>query len=420
MDLAVPVKSRLSHRSPGITAIYNELKGSTRNRVLDLGSSSGPSFNFFSKLSCNIHFESVDGLLAERIRSPALSETPQQCLEDYLSQFSQDQKFDVILTWDIFNYLDLDSIRWLMTKLNQYCHPETLLHSVKYVGANIPAVPRQFQIVDQYHLSADNCDLVPRRLPSHSTAQLLKLMPDFDLQHSYLNYRGMVPGLAEYVLCYGPGRDKRARRQVSDELASEQTLYHQIIKSHRLDHTSYALSAAHSKIPCLKTSKVLDLSLKNKHNHEYWLPLVDSLYTEDLYSHLGKKASASAPQTLKSHVLNFDKDVKFDLILAWDLLNHLSPWQIQHVFERLRKHTSSGTQLHVILYSGREIPARPQRFDIVGADKLSIEPVPKQPHLTPLTLSSTLKALQYFVLADTFVYREGMQRGVYEYLFQIP
>src|SRR5690606_3573877 len=99
-----------------------ELKLSKRNNILDLGSSSAASFQFFSRLSCHIHFEGVDSFLADCGEAWASGEALRESLDDYLSEFADGKKFDIILTWDIFNYLDRETLQWLVARLNQHSH----------------------------------------------------------------------------------------------------------------------------------------------------------------------------------------------------------------------------------------------------------------------------------------------------------
>ena len=145
------------HRSPGITAIYNELKSSTHNSVLDLGSASAASFQFFSRLSCHIHFESIDNFFAECGEAWVSGETLRAGLDEYLSAFSDTKQFDVILAWDIFNYLDRDTLQWLIARLNHHCRPNTLLHSIKLSAATC----RRYRVIFKYSINIKPACIAP-------------------------------------------------------------------------------------------------------------------------------------------------------------------------------------------------------------------------------------------------------------------
>lgn len=403
------------HRSPGITTIFNELKHSNRNRVLDLGSSSAHSFAFFSQLSCNIHFESLDELL-RNLPAETSEGSLTAHLESYLSPFSESEKFDVILTWDTFNYLDLEGIRWLICRLNRFCHSNTLVHAIKYVGTQVPASPQKFHILDQYQLRVAASPSAPRRLDNFSTVQLLRHMPHYYLENSYLNYSGMIPSLAEHVFRYLPERKAHIHKKASDELNQESAPY-QVGGKHPSSstHQSSALHSLCNHVKSLKNPNILDLGLKNRNNYEFWMERAEGFYTENLHTQLGEQKSPS----VKPHQLNFSQELKFNVILAWDMFNFLSLEQIKAVFQKLRLHTISGSRVHAILYCGREIPIQPQKFYLNSEHELAITPSHKRPTEHSLTLSALLKALQDYSLLESYVYRPGMQRGIYEYIFAI-
>lgn len=401
----------MQHRSPGITAIYNELKASREHRVLDLGPSSARNFNFFTQLSCKIRFENLNECLAEGAQSA------DQALQDYLNPFQQEEKFDVVLTWDLFNYLDEAAIVWLVAQLTPICRPDALLHMVKYASAQIPRAPRSFQILDPHHISLQqNAATALRRHNRHETARLLRLMPDFYIESSYMNYEGMVPGLVEQVLRFQPQKALGARRLASDELAQTPRYLAQLRGQGQQPHLSSALPVllqTHGAAPV-----ILDLGLKNKNNWDLLYDLTHDLYAENLHQELQIQAKQLVEPVLKPHMLNFPAALKFDVILTWDILNFLPHNLIEALFARLAPHTHAGTRLHTIVYSGRETPAAPQAFQMRSFSELEIYPGEKREGAAPLTSSRLLKAMRCFRLADTFVYRAGMQRGIYEYLFQ--
>lgn len=406
----------LPHRSPGLTAIFNELKHSNRNRVLDLGSSSARNFTFFSQLSCNIHFESLDDLLGGLPPEEASGDLLIAHLENYLTNFSASERFDVILTWDIFNYLDLEGIHWLVTRLNKFCHSNTLMHAIKYVGTQVPASPQNFHILDQYQVQVVTNPAAARRLENYSTVHLLRHMPHYYLENSYLNYSGMIPSLAEHVFRYLPERKAHTQKKASDELSQDSSPYQLDSKTPSSSrHQSAAMYSLCGHVENLKNGNILDLGLKNRNNYEFWIERAEGFYAENLYAQLIEQKSAA----LKPHHLNFSRDLTFDVILAWDIFNYLSLEQIKAVFQKLRVHSSSGTRIHAILYCGREIPVQPQKFYLSSEHELAVTPNPKRLTEHSLTLSSLLKALQDYSLLESYVYRPGMQRGIYEYIFAI-
>lgn len=417
VDILAPPLA-LSHRSPGLTAIYNEIKGSRVNHVLDLGPSSAKSFNFFAQLSCKIRFENLNELFATEIGQRPDGGVLLKQLDHYVDDGNQGEQFDLVLTWDLFNYLDLAGIEWLMKKLSRLCQPNALIHGVRYLGANIPARPQTFQILNQYQvIIAEALETEARHFASHDTARLLKLMPDFYLENTYLNFDGMIPGLVENVLRFQPQKTLSGRRQSSDELKSLEIFNSTPAAPRGLQpHLSPALASIFSSTTTAPA--ILDLGEKNRQNYDFLYSITQQIYAENLYQELQIQEKAGAEAQLKAHMLNFPNHLRFDIVLLWDILNFLTPTMIENLFDRLRPWLHEKTIIHAVVYSGKEVPSTPQHFFMRTAAELDISPVEKHLATAPLTSSRLLKLMKTFRLEETFVFRPGMQRGIYEYLFR--
>lgn len=413
---AVPLS--LSHRSPGLTAIYNEMKGSRVNHVLDLGSSSARSFNFFAQLSCKICFENLNELFVAEDGSVLHGKSLVEQLDRYLDDRKPLEHFDLVLTWDLFNYLDLTGVEWLTKKLSVLCKPNALIHSVRYLGTNIPAHPQAFQIIDQYQVViSEAVEPAPRRHANHDTARLLKLMPDFYLENTYLNFDGMIPGLVENVLRFQPQKTLSGRRQSSDELNGADIPLSTPAQQRELQpHHSPALARVFKDISA--PNAILDLGQKTRQNFDFLYSITQHIYAENLHKELQLQEKAGTPAHFKAHMLNFPVEMRFDIVLLWDTLNFLTPDIIEKLFDRLRPWLHEHTIIHAIVYSGKEIPASPQQFFMRAPALLDIAPGRKKVATETLNSSRLLKAMKTFRLEETFVFRPGMQRGIYEYLFR--
>ena len=400
------------HRSPGITAIYNELKSSTHNSVLDLGSASAASFQFFSRLSCHIHFESIDNFFAECGEAWVSGETLRAGLDEYLSAFSDTKQFDVILAWDIFNYLDRDTLQWLIARLNRHCRPNTLLHSIKYVGRNLPAVPRHFQILDQYqtrmHCAGVLCS---RPFAGMDTATVLKSMRTYTMEYTYMQQEGMAQDLTEQVLRYQPDGKNNNRQIASAELHS--------MPHATLAHRSYGLELVCEHLQKTPAATVLDLGGKATRNGDFFLRYAENFYVEDLLPSLHKSPTETEPSLIRQHALRFDSAVKFDVILAWDVFNFCTSEQLSAVYEKLRSHMHENTLVFAFFYTGAEVPERSQKCYVQDDKTIALLPASKKPAAdSEFTAVSLLRIFRDFSLANTCIMKPGMQRGIYEYLFQ--
>src|SRR5690606_30505551 len=57
--------------------------------------------------------------------------------------------FDTILAWDLFDHLGAEGVAALVERLAPFCHEGTLLHALVTRGAQMPAHPQRFEVVDQ-------------------------------------------------------------------------------------------------------------------------------------------------------------------------------------------------------------------------------------------------------------------------------
>lgn len=402
------------HRSPGITTIYNELKSSNRNRVLDLSSASQASFAFFSQLSCHIHFESLDDFLVESGALLTSGASLKEGLSRHLSTFNE-ASFDIILAWDIFNYLDAETLLWLMSQLNRHSHSNTLLHMIKYVGRQLPAAPRHHQILDQHQLKLTCSSLLcSRPFASLDTTKMLKNMPGYTMEQSFMNHEGMTEGIAEHVLRFEADKKNNKRQIASTGLVVGDQLLKQT-----LPHRSYGLEKICHFLQKKPKTTILNLGSKSTHTSDFFQDYAAQIYAEDIVPSLLTPEDPSSDLSLRQHALSYEDTLTFDIILVWDLFNFCSRTQLNAICAKLRPHMHARTQLLAMFYAGSETPERPQKYYILDDQNLAFLPTPKQQRVvTEITPGAVLKALGDFHLAQSYILRPRMQRGIYEYVFQ--
>jgi len=191
-----PKSRAIKHRSPGLTAIYNAVCSHKHNEVLDLGPCVAANFAFLSKLGCRFHFENV---------IDDLKELQSRQLNQFISAIKLGDQYNVVLMWDIWNYLSVAQQAALCQELEPYLKPGALLHSIHYVGARRPQAPMEFKVIDQYYLEVkQNSASVPNNNQA-STIERLKALHNFKVLRSYISMQDMYGGISEQILCYSPG-----------------------------------------------------------------------------------------------------------------------------------------------------------------------------------------------------------------------
>lgn len=74
-----------------------------------------------------------------------------------------------------------------------------------------------------------------------------------------------------------------------------------------------------------------------------------------------------------ARLLNFPDDVRFDLVLVWDLFNYLGLAEVQVLAQRLVALSRPGTRIMALVSTHKKIPDRPFRFVIRDKDSLRYE-----------------------------------------------
>ena len=179
-------------KSPGLKLFIQQIAGTRRPGILDLGPPQGQSITHFSQYSCILHVEDLMRTLAE---DPGMSVPEEErdvegAIERVIT-YRDGVRFDAILAWNLFDYIDSLTIRAIMHRIGRHCRPGTILFMISSIQETIPDSPGRFAIIDEQHLSFQPMGGGGRNGPKHSPLSLERMMPGFRLQHSFLLAGGM-------------------------------------------------------------------------------------------------------------------------------------------------------------------------------------------------------------------------------------
>lgn len=187
------------YRSMGLDALVQELAEERSYAILDLGPALGANVDFWSGFACRIHFADLYGSLAE-VGFEAGDEAPvwDAALLQRLLPFEPETRFDIILCWDILNYLTQEQVTSLVAYLAGFCKQGTYLFAQFWLSPRIPARPITFKIVDREHLRYANRDLETRSWAFFQPRDINKIMDNFRVAGSFL----LRHGIQEYLFLY--------------------------------------------------------------------------------------------------------------------------------------------------------------------------------------------------------------------------
>lgn len=182
------------HPSLALAALLAELRPERTLRLLDLGPAVGANIAFWSeRLPCSVQVADLHRSLAE---VPAETD-PEVAVRAALPEPRPDEPpIDLVLAWDLLDYLDRDRIRALAVALAARCRPGARWFAMVRIGKEIPREPGSYLIRPDgslvYRLEGAHTRPGPRHRPSEIEAAT----PGFSTDRNFL----LRHGVQEYLL----------------------------------------------------------------------------------------------------------------------------------------------------------------------------------------------------------------------------
>lgn len=189
--------SKISQKSLGLRALLPDAEDATL-RVLDLGTARTANLDFFSRYGGRLTVaDFYSGLRPARAASMSDNERKAQAFAELLD-YDSATRFDLILAWDLLNYLTPHEHELLMTSLEPFCLPGTSLLAYVSTQKEMPPAPSVYWIHDEDTIVYEEREGRPRPCPRYLEQDLLKRMPSLTVENRYQLRNGML----EYVFSY--------------------------------------------------------------------------------------------------------------------------------------------------------------------------------------------------------------------------
>lgn len=187
-----PISGEVVIKSPGLGLFTSRFSLARRSAILDLGSPREQNIDYFSQFPCVLHI--ADFLRALRddpeMSAPEEERDVRKAVERLIS-YEDRTRFDGVLGWNLFDYLDEMTVRALMQRVGRYCHSGTLLYIMTANRESIPDDPGRVVIVDEQHLRFERTGMGMRDCVAYLPGNFERIMPGFRLQHSHMLGNGM-------------------------------------------------------------------------------------------------------------------------------------------------------------------------------------------------------------------------------------
>jgi hypothetical protein len=187
----------LIFNSLGLKVLYQSLQGISACSVLDLGPMRRKSIEFWSQFNPFIYVAD----LRSHLPLPAFDYAGLEAAEpawNLILALPENRRYNVILAWDMLNYLDLPSITSLARYLKHFCQPGTILFSLIFDQKQMPDTITIYSIVDEAHLAYEYGGSELRACPRHQPRILAGAMQQFQVSNSFRLRNGIVEFLFVY------------------------------------------------------------------------------------------------------------------------------------------------------------------------------------------------------------------------------
>lgn len=188
-----------AYKSLGLTALLEAMRRKGQGlRILDLGPAVGGNVEFLSQLGCKLH---IGDLYASRSMAVEGEELGQEFFEQL---FPADTRLDVVLAWDLFNYLQRKEMARLGALLRRNCRPGALVFALMWIQKQIPAQPIRFRMQETGQLIYERRNGLERPGPRYQPAEFSGLLKGFRVDRSFL----LRHGIQEYLFVRDDDEDE--------------------------------------------------------------------------------------------------------------------------------------------------------------------------------------------------------------------
>ncbi|MEO5574456.1 MAG: hypothetical protein ABIR48_08260 [Gammaproteobacteria bacterium] len=183
--------------SLALKMLCRNLRDDKKYAILDLGPAVRENVDFYSHYASKIRIEDLydslkqaDALALSEGVPDADTNSKEKSFKHILS-YSKDTRFDLIFTWDLFNYLTREQLQALVAHLSQFCNRRAVLFSLTTNNQYVSDQPIGFKILDQENLISPPIVTGRRINMRYREPNLARLMPSFKVDKTFLLRNGM-------------------------------------------------------------------------------------------------------------------------------------------------------------------------------------------------------------------------------------
>lgn len=177
-------------RAPLFRSLIEKLDPEQRLVVLDLGAAQTQTVSLFSQYRCRLDIADLADDLDRLNHEPEPDMLPETA--EALLPRRHAEPTDVVLCWDILNYLERPALSALMSRIANRARAGALVHSlIVYSETHMPVHPGHYIPVDELGLLNIAPDGDKREAPRYTPDDLKQCLRGFYIERAMLLSNGM-------------------------------------------------------------------------------------------------------------------------------------------------------------------------------------------------------------------------------------
>jgi hypothetical protein len=177
-------------KAPLFRSVAECLETGQRRVVLDLCNARGQTIAFLNRYRCRLDIadlgDGLDKLNAETDRGRLAD------LTESMLPMRRDETTDIVLCWDLLNYLERPALTAVMADVAARSATGTLVHAlIVYADSHMPVRPGNYAALDDQQLCELSSYAEERAAPRYSPEDLKKCLAGYVMDHAALLSNGL-------------------------------------------------------------------------------------------------------------------------------------------------------------------------------------------------------------------------------------
>lgn len=184
--------------SPLLSGLLDTYTEESYYEILDLMPASPQVVDFFSSYHCKLFLPGGNQSLCDLSIAELDTETRLNRALIKTLGFKKQNKaaLDLVLLWDLPNYLEPDLLRALIVYLLPHCSPDVILHTYINTREQMPARPGIYKLQSDKRVVVEQDQVQMRVCPMYYQESLQKVLSPFLVKRGIL----LSSGMQEYIL----------------------------------------------------------------------------------------------------------------------------------------------------------------------------------------------------------------------------